>query len=212
MNEYSNVIYSRIKIYPDSIEGEILKLVDECSSTHFDGLETNRVIDTFYQGVNPLEIDNEWLMSNIGSETITLSREDEIVTTETNHFVPDRFLIELYKIATYYNPDASIYCKYYDEHFNLVGGIIIKDGLFCEKNECLSLQMPDDEDPNYNLFIERLWKIVIDSQDDYIDYCEKSIDEYIKNNDNIKYNDSKIEVIAKKMWVFVDDEEEDVYC
>ena len=202
MSDYSNVIYSRIKIYPDSIEGEILNLVDECASTHFVGLETKRVIETFYQGVDAFEVDNEWLMTNIGSENISLDREDEVITTETSHFIPDGFLIELYKIATSYNSDASIYCKYYDEHFNLVGGLIIKDGLFCDKSECLSLQIPEEDDPNYEMFIERMWKIVIDSQDDYIDYCEKSIDEYSRSGENLKYSDSKIEVIAKKVWIF----------
>jgi hypothetical protein len=201
MNEYSNVIYSRIKIYPDSIENEIFSIVDECYPVPL-GLETKKLIDIFYPDVNYSEVDLDWLLSNIGSETILIGREDEIITTETNHLVPTKFLLELYKIATTYDSDASIYCKYYDEYFNLVGGIIIKEGIICEKDECLSLQIPDDDDPNYNLFIERMWKIVIDSQDDYIDYCEKSIEEYLKNGENQKYNDCSLEIFAKKMWIF----------
>ena len=48
MSEYSNVIYSRIKIYPDSIENDIFKLVDECYTSEY-GLETSKLIDVFYQ-------------------------------------------------------------------------------------------------------------------------------------------------------------------
>jgi hypothetical protein len=201
MSEYSNVIYSRIKIYPDSIENEIFKLVDECYTSEY-GLETNRLIDVFYQGVNSEDVDYSWLLSNIGSETIKIDREDEIITIETEHFVPNKFLLELYKISTGYDSDASVYCKYYDENFNLVGGIILKDGIICEKDECLSLEIPEEDDPNYDLFVERMWKIVIDSQDDYIDYCEKSIDEYVRLGENLKYNDCKLEVVAKKVWIF----------
>jgi hypothetical protein len=201
MNEYSNVIYSRIKIYPDSIEDEIFKLVDECYPAQY-GLETKRVIDFFYPGVDSSEVDNEWIMTNIGSDSIEIGREDEIITTETNHFVPSAFLLKIYKLATNYDSDASIYCKYYDENFNLVGGLIIKDGILSEKEECLSLVIPEHEDPNYDLFVERMWNIVIKSQDDYIDYCEKSISEYLKSGENIKYNDCRLEVVAKKIWIF----------
>jgi hypothetical protein len=201
MSEYSNVIYSRIKIYPDSIENEIFKLVDECYTSEY-GLETSKLIDVFYQNVNSEDIDDNWLLSNIGSKTIKIDREDEIITTETEHFVPNSFLLELYKISTGYDSDASVYCKYYDENFNLVGGIILKDGIICEKDECLSLEIPEEDDPNYDLFVERMWKIVIDSQDDYIDYCEKSIDEYVRLGENSKYNDCKLEVVAKKVWIF----------
>jgi hypothetical protein len=201
MSEYSNVIYSRIKIYPDSIENDIFKLVDECYTSEY-GLETSKLIDVFYQNVNSEDIDDNWLLSNIGSKTIKIDREDEIITTETEHFVPNSFLLELYKISTGYDSDASVYCKYYDENFNLVGGIILKDGIICEKDECLSLEIPEEDDPNYDLFVERMWKIVIDSQDDYIDYCEKSIDEYVRLGENSKYNDCKLEVVAKKVWIF----------
>ena len=201
MSEYSNVIYSRIKIYPDSIENDIFKLVDECYTSEY-GLETSKLIDVFYQNVNSEDIDDNWLLSNIGSKTIKVDREDEIITTETEHFVPNSFLLELYKISTGYDSDASVYCKYYDENFNLVGGIILKDGIICEKDECLSLEIPEEDDPNYDLFVERMWKIVIDSQDDYIDYCEKSIDEYVRLGENSKYNDCKLEVVAKKVWIF----------
>jgi hypothetical protein len=201
MSEYSNLIYSRIKIYPDSIENEIFKLVDECYTSEY-GLETSKLIDVFYQNVNSEDIDDNWLLSNIGSKTIKIDREDEIITTETEHFVPNSFLLELYKISTGYDSDASVYCKYYDENFNLVGGIILKDGIICEKDECLSLEIPEEDDPNYDLFVERMWKIVIDSQDDYIDYCEKSIDEYVRLGENSKYNDCKLEVVAKKVWIF----------
>jgi hypothetical protein len=201
MSEYSNVIYSRIKIYPDSIENEIFKLIDECYTSEY-GLETSKLIDVFYQNVNSEDIDDNWLLSNIGSKTIKIDREDEIITTETEHFVPNNFLLELYKISTGYDSDASVYCKYYDENFNLVGGIILKDGIICEKDECLSLEIPEEDDPNYDLFVERMWKIVINSQDDYIDYCEKSIDELVNQGENLKYNDCRIEVVAKKVWIF----------
>jgi len=200
MSEYSNIIYSRIKIYPDSIENEIFNLIDEC----YPETEIEKVIELFYPN-NTSEVDKEWLLTNIGSESILIGREDEIITTETEHFSPTGFLSELYKLSVKHDSDASVYCKYYDENFNLVGGVIIKDGIFCEKDECLSLQMPEYEDPNYNLFLERMWKIVIDSQDDYIDYCEKSIEEYLKEGNNQKYNDCRLEVIAKKMWIFNQD-------
>lgn len=198
MSEYSNIIYSRFKIYPDSIEKEIFNLIDECHPE----TEIETVVDVFYPNTNKSEIDKEWLMSNIGSEDLLIGREDDIITTETNHFIPNKFLIEIYKLCVELDSDASIYCKYYDEYFNLVGGIIIKDGIFCEKDECLSLQIPEYDDPNYDLFLERMWKIVIDSQDDYIDYCEKSINEYLDKKENLKYDDCNLEVIAKKMWIF----------
>jgi len=201
MSEYSNVIYSRVKIYPDSIEDEIFKLVDECQTDEY-GTETEKLINVFFPNVNSNEVDLEWMMSNIGSESIIIGREDEIITTESDHLLPTRFLLELYKTATTHDSDASIYCKYYDEYFNLVGSLIIKDGILSNKDECLSLQIPDEDDPNYDLFLERMWRIVINSQDDYIDYCEKSIDELVSSGENIKYNDCQIEVVAKKVWIF----------
>lgn len=201
MSEYSNVIYSRVKIYPDSIEDEIFKLIDECQTDEY-GTETEKLINVFFPHVNSNEVDLEWMMSNIGSESIIVGREDEIITTESDHLLPTRFLLELYKVSTTHDSDASIYCKYYDEYFNLVGSLIIKDGISSNKDECLSLQIPDEDDPNYDLFLERMWRIVINSQDDYIDYCEKSIDELVSSGENIKYNDCQIEVVAKKVWIF----------
>jgi hypothetical protein len=205
MSEYSNIIYSRFKIYPDSIEREIFNLIDDCHPE----TEIEKVIDIFYSSTNLSEVDRDWLLTNIGCEDILIGREDDIITTETNHFTPSKFLMEIYKLCVKLDPDASIYCKYYDEYFNLVGSLIIKDGIFCEKDECLSLQIPEYDDPNYDLFLERMWKIVIDSQDDYIDYCEKSIDEYLNKKENLKYNDCNLEVIAEKMWIF--NKEEDNY-
>jgi proliferating cell nuclear antigen len=53
-----------------------------------------RVIDTFYQGVNPLEIDNEWLMSNIGSELLIKRKSNTVEFSCEGDFAEKNTIIE----------------------------------------------------------------------------------------------------------------------